>query len=197
RQPTTVVPASANGTRPPESIVSATPGSAARTVTIYANGDGKVSQFETVTVSSGTTTDTVQNLNGDGSLVNEAVTTTASGGLSKTIQIDSTGSGTASPPVFDHTTTDITTMSGGPSQEIVTDYGSTTSNEIDQTKTIVSANGLTTTVFSAFTSASLASGTFDRITTDQTVVNSGGSLTETITTTDGASHTLETVTKNT
>ena len=194
---TTVVNDSANGTLLSENIVSATLGSAARSVTIFANGDGKVSQSETVTVNSGTTTDTLQNLNGDGSLVNETVTTTASGGLAKTVQFDSTGATTSAGPVFDHITSDTTTTSAGTSTETVTDYGASTSNKIDQTQTVVSPNGLTTTVYRAFTSASLASGTWDRITTDQTVVNSGGSLTETITTTDGAGHTLETATKNT
>ena len=72
-----------------------------------------------------------------------------------------------------------------------------TSDEIGQTQTIVSANGLTTTVSSAFTGASLASGAWDRITTDQTTVNGDGSLTETITVTDGAGHVLETTQKNT
>jgi hypothetical protein len=40
---TTVVDTSANGTLLSESIVSATLGSAARTVTVYANGDGNIS----------------------------------------------------------------------------------------------------------------------------------------------------------
>ncbi|HEY7299466.1 MAG TPA: hypothetical protein VH684_16290 [Xanthobacteraceae bacterium] len=195
---TTVVNHSPNGTLLSESITSSTLGSPARTVTTYANGDGSVSQYENVTVSSGTTTDTLENLNGDGSLAGEVVTTTASGGLAKTIQIDASGSGTVSAPVFDHITSDTTVTSGGASVETVTDYGASTSNEIDQQQTSVSADGLTTTVASAFTSATLANpGTWDRITTDQTTVNGDGSLSETITTTDGAGHTLETVQKNT
>jgi autotransporter passenger strand-loop-strand repeat protein len=195
---TTVVNDSANGTLLSESIVSATLGSAARSVTIYANGDGKVSQSETVTVNSGTTTDTVQNLNGDGSLVNEAVTTTTSGGLARTIQVDSTGAGTPGAPVFDHITSDTTTTSAGTSTETVTHYGASTANKIDQTQTVVSANGLTTTVYRDFTgSGFVADGTWDQITTDQTVVNPDGSLNETVTTTDGAGHTLETTQKST
>src|SRR5205823_1759552 len=144
------------------------------------------------------TTDTLQTLNGDGSLRGEAVTTTSSGGLARTIQLDATGAGTAAAPVFDHITTDSTTTSAGASIETVTNYGASTSYEIGQTQASVSADGLTTTVSQAFTSASLASpGTWDRVTTDQTVVNGDGSLTETLTVTDGAAHTLETVQKNT
>jgi autotransporter passenger strand-loop-strand repeat protein/YD repeat-containing protein len=195
---TTVVNHSPNGTLLAESITSSMLGSPARTVTTYANGDGSVSQYETVTVSSGTTTDTLENLNGDGSLAGEVVATTASGGLAKTIEIDATGSGTVSAPVFDHITSDSTVTSGGASVETVTDYGASTSYKLDQTQTSVSANGLTTTVASAFTSATLANpGTWDRITTDQTTVNGDNSLAETITTTDGSGHTLETVQKNT
>jgi uncharacterized membrane protein YdcZ (DUF606 family) len=195
---TTVANQSANGTLLSERIATTTLGSPARTITVYGNGDGKVSQYETVTVSGGTTTDTLQSLNGDGSLRGEAVTTTSSGGLARTIQIDATGAGTAAAPVFDHITTDSTTTSAGTSIETVTDYGASTSYEIGQTQTSVSANGLQTTVSQAFTSASLASpGTWDRITTDQTVVNGDGSLTETLTLTDGAAHTLETVQKTT
>ena len=73
---------------------------------------------------------------------------------------------------------------------------SVASNEISKTQTIVSANGLTTTVDSAFTSTSLTNGTWDQITTDKTTVNGDGSLNETLTTTDGSGHVLETVQKN-
>src|SRR5262249_43753130 len=107
------------------------------------------------------------------------------------------GGGTTVAPVFDHITTDITTTSSGTSTETVTDYGASLGNKIDQTQTFVSANGLTRIASNAYTSAGLASGTSDQITTDQTHVNAGGSLTETITVTDGANHVLQTTTKNT
>ncbi len=196
---TTVVDDSANGTLRSESITTRTVGSAAGSATIYGNGDGAVTQSRTVTVSSGTTTDTVENLNGDGSLVNETVTVTASGGLSKTIYVDATGSGTASAPVFDHITTDVTVMSGGSTTETVTDYGAavSASDEIDRTQKVVSGNGLTTIVSSAFTSASLSSGTWDEVTTDQITVTSGGSVTELVTTKDGYGNVLETISKTT
>ena len=194
---TTVVNNSANGALLSGSITSSTLGSPARTVTTYANGDGKVSQYEAVTVSGMTTTDALENLNGDGSL-NSGILTTTSGGSAKTIQINSTGSGTVAVAVFDHTTTDNTTSSGGISTETVTDYGASIANEIDQTQTVVSANGLTTTVYSDFTGAAfVADGSWDQITTDQTTVSSGSSLGETITVTDGASHTLQTTQKTT
>jgi trimeric autotransporter adhesin len=196
---TTTVHDSANGTLRSESIATSTVGSAASSVTIYGNGDGKITQSQIVTVSGGTTTDTVENLNGDGSLANASVTVTSDGGLSKTIYVDSTGAGTAAAPVFDHITTDVTTLSGGNSTETVTDYAASISpsDEIDRTQTALTNNGLTKTVSTALTSASLASGTWDQITTDQTAVNSNGSLAETIATTDGHNNILETTTKTT
>ena len=194
---TTVVNDSANGTLLSESITTSTVGSAATSVTIYGNGDGEVTQSQTVAVSGGTTTDTVENSNADGSLTSETLTVTSAGGLSKTTSVDSTGAGTAAAPVFDHITTDVTTTSGGSSTEIVTDYGATTGNEIDRTQTVVSANGLTTTIYKAFTSASLSGGTWDQISTDQTIVNSDGSLSEIINVTDGTPNVLETTQKTT
>lgn len=197
-QTTTIVDNSANGTQRSKSINSTTLGSAARTTTIYGNGDGQISQYETVTVSSGTTTDTAELLNGNGSLKGEAVTTTTSGGLSKTIQIDATGSGTVAAPVFDHITTDNTTTSAGTSTDTVTHYGSSTSYKIDQSQTVVTSGGLETIVSSAFVASSLASaGTWDQVSTDLTTISAGGALSETLTVTDGAGHTLKTVQTNT
>jgi len=195
---TTVVNASRDGTQRSESITTTTVGSAAKTVTIYGNGDGAVTQLQTVTVSGGTTTATVENLNA-GSLATETVTVTSNGGLSKTISIDSTGGGTASAPIFDHITTDITTTSGGASTETVADYGAAqvVSDEIDRTQTVTSANGLTKSIYSAFTATSLSGGAWDQISTDQTTVNSDGSVTETDTVTDGSGHVLETKQKAT
>ncbi|MDH2344191.1 phage tail tip lysozyme [Bradyrhizobium sp. SSUT77] len=197
-QTTTIVDNSANGTQRSKSINSTTLGSAARTTTIYGNGDGKITQYETVTVSSGTTTDTAELLNGNGSLKGEVVTTTTSGGLAKTIKIDSTGSGTVAAPVFDHITTDNTTTSAGTSTETVTHFGSSTSYKIDQSQIVVTSGGLETIVSSAFVASSLASaGTWDQVSTDLTTISAGGALSETLTVTDGAGHTLETVQTNT
>lgn len=194
---TTVVDDSANGTLRSETVTTGTVGSPAGSVITYGNGDGAITLSQTVTVSGTTTTDTTENLNADGSLISETVTVTSAGGLSKTTYTDSTGAGTASDPVFDHITTDVTTTSGGSSIETVTDYGASTSYEIGQTQTVVSANGLTTTTYNAFTSASLAAGSWDQISADQTTVNADGSLSETTTVTNGAGDVLETVQKNT
>src|SRR5207247_1862375 len=55
--------------------------------------------------------------------------------------------------------------------------------------TTVSANGLTRTVSRDYTGgAGIADGAWDRISVDQTVVNGDGSVTETITVSDGAGH---------
>jgi hypothetical protein len=197
-QTTTVAGDSADGTHRSKSTTTSTVGSAARSVTTYGNGDGQVTHSETVTVNGGTTTDTLDDFNGDGSLVDATVTTTTAGGLSKTIRVDSTGVGTAAAPGFDHIKTDSTASSAGGSVETVTDYGASTSNPIDCTQTAVSADGLDITVSKAFTSASLASpNTWDQITDDRTTVNADGSLKETITVTDGTSNTLQTTEKDT
>ena len=58
---TTVVNDSANGTLLSESITNSTVGSADRSVTIYGNGDGEVTQSQTVAVSGGATTDITEN----------------------------------------------------------------------------------------------------------------------------------------
>ncbi len=195
---TTVVDDSANGTELDESVTTSTVGSAAGTVTIYGNGDGEVTSTQTVTVSGGTTTGLEEDLNGNGSLIDATETVTSDGGLSKTTYTDATGAGTASAPTYDFETTDMTTTSAGVSTEIVTDYGVSTSDEIDQTKIVTSANGLTTTTYSDFTGANfVADGSWNQITTDQTTVNSDSSLTEVITTTDGYGNVLETTTKQT
>jgi YD repeat-containing protein len=197
-QTTTVEDDSANGTLLSKSTTTSTLGSAARTVTTYANGDGAVTQSEVVAVAGATTTDTLENLNADGTLVSATVTTTTNGGLTTTTQVDSTGGGTAAAPVFDHTTTDVVTSSASGSTETVSDYGASTANPIDRTQTVVSANGLHTTVSTAFTSASLDNpGTWDQVSDDLTTVNADGSLSETTTVTDGAGHVLQTTQKST
>jgi autotransporter passenger strand-loop-strand repeat protein len=197
-QTTTVVDKSADGTERSSSSVTGTVGSPARTVTIYGNGDGRVTRSETVVVNGGTTTDTLEDFNGDRSLVDATVTMTTNGGLSKTIEVDSTGAGTADAQVFDHITTDVTTTSAGRSVETVTHYGASMSNIIDRTQTVVSADGLDTTVSTAFTAASLAAtDTWDQISDDQTIVFDDGSLRETTTVSDGAGHVLTTTRKDT
>jgi len=190
---TTVVDDSANGTLLSKSITTGTIGSTARTATVYGNGDGAITQSEVVAVNGATTTDTLENLNAVGTLVNATKTITA--GLTTTTYVDSTSAGTKDAPVFDHITKDETTSSGGASTETVTDYGASTDNPIDRTQTVVSASGLDTTVSQAFTGASLAdpaAATWDQVSDDQTTVNADGTLKETITVTDGAGHVLQT-----
>ena len=202
-QTTTMVDLSADGTERSRSVVTSTVGSAARTVTVKGNGDGSVTQSESVVIdgASGTTTDTLENFNGDTTLRNEIVTTTSSGGLAKTIGVNSTGTVSGSEPVFDHITTDDTSTSASGSTETVTDYGAAQTNAdiIDRTQTTVSADGLTTTVSEAFTKASLTASipTWDQITTDLTAVNSDHTLTETITVKDGVGNVLQTMEKDT
>ncbi len=190
---TTVVDRSANGTLLSESVTTNTVGSPVGSATIYGNGDGAVTRTKTTTVNgtTGATTFTVSDLNADGSLVDQRVTTTSANGLSRTTQLDSTGATSGGAAVFDHTTTDVTTTSGGASTETVTQYGASTSNLIAVQQTTVSANGLTTTVDSDFTGAAgVADGSWDQVTVDQTVDNADGTVTETLTVSDGSSHVL-------
>ena len=85
----------------------------------------------------------------------------------------------------------------GSSTETVTLSGSGGA-VIDETQTVVSANGLTTTTSEDFNGAGgVADGTFDRITIDALVVNTDASLTETVTTNDANGHVLEQVVKTT
>ena len=196
----TVTSDSRNGTLRSQTVTTRAASGPARTVTTYATGDGDISQTEVVSVNATTlaATDTLSNLNGDGSLANEAVTTTSADGLSETVQVDTTGATANGSPVFDHTMTDVTVHNAdGSTTETVTNYGATTSNPISETVETTSANGLTKTIDSAVTAASLASGAFDAVTTDAIVVNSDGSLTETITDKDGYGNVLDTTVKQT
>ena len=189
----TVTSSSTNGTTRAQSITTRAASGPARTVTVYGNGDGAVTQNETVAVNTttGTVTETVTNLNADSSLNNETVTTTTADGLSKTVQSNTTGATSSGAPAFDHTTKNITSTAGGVSTETITDYGASTSNLIDVTQTVTSADGLTKTVSLDFTGAlGVADGTWDQISVDHTVANADGSLTETVTLSDGAGHTL-------
>ena len=170
----------------------------ARAVTAYV--DGKVTQTETVTVNgtTGATTDTLSSFNGDGSLGNETITTTSADGLTKTFETDTTGSLVNGAPVFDHMAIDATVHNGdGSTTETVTDYGATTAYLIDKKQTTTSANGLTITTDQAYTAGSLASGSWDRVTTDATQINADGGLTETITDKDGHGNVLDATIKQT
>ena len=170
-----------------------------KTVIADDTGDGSNDHMESVTLSNGVTTDTVENLTGNGTLVNEAVTTTAAGGLSKTTQVDSTGAtGTGGAPVFDHTTTDVTVQNGdGSSTETIIETGSAGAL-IAKSEILISANGLTTTTYSDFTGANgKADGSWDSETVDATTVNADNSLSETITNYDGFGNVLSQVVKAT
>ncbi len=193
----TVTTYAQNNTLQSQTITWRATGGPARNVTTYATGDGASSQTEGITVnSSGATVDILSNLAANGTLANQTVTTTSADGLSKTIQINTTGATSNGSSTFDHTTSDVTVHnSDGSTTETVTDYGATTSNLIDKTQTTTSGDGLTTTIDKAFMAASLSAGRWDRVSTDATVVNSDGSLTETITDNDGYGNILDTTVK--
>ncbi|MBR0900708.1 hypothetical protein JQ616_37630, partial [Bradyrhizobium tropiciagri] len=144
------------------------------TTQIDANGDGHIEQARTtLTASNGTTVSSVSNYSASGSLVNETVATTSADGLSVTTQRDSTGSGT-----FDNTRTDVTVVNAdGSKTETVTDVAASGAVR-DIVRTTTSANGLS--VKTEENATGRTDGTFDRVTTDNVVINSDGSRTETI-----------------
>ncbi|WP_316172279.1 FG-GAP-like repeat-containing protein [Bradyrhizobium sp. SZCCHNRI3037] len=114
-----------------------------KTITIGRDsaGSGVFDQFETdVWNASGSLTVSISNLNPDGSVNERSVATTSADGLSKTTQIDSTGSG-----VFDLTETDVTALGAdGSRTKTVTDRNGDGSLR-QQIVTLTSSDHLTKT----------------------------------------------------
>jgi len=190
---------SSNGTLRSTSTTQYGADGVSKTVVTDNTGDGSNDHTETVSLASGVTTDTVKNLSGNGTLVNETVTSTAAGGLSTTTSVDSTGAtGTGGAPIFDHVTNDVTVKnSDGSSTETITETG-TAGALIAKSQILISANGLTKTTYEDFTGPiGVADGSWDSETVDATTVNADNSLSETTTTYDGHSNILETVVKAT
>src|SRR5262249_16434449 len=104
------------------------------------------------------------------------VATTSASGLSTTIQRDSTGAGT-----FNKTQTDVTVLNAdGSRTETITDSNSDGSLR-DRTVVTTSANGLST-----ITHRDVAgTATFNATRTHVSVLNADGSVTETVTDTNG------------
>jgi hypothetical protein len=142
------------------------------------NGDTKIDQTETIVINNnGDKVGTVSNFqpngtgSGTGTLINKTIVTTTANGLSKTTQVDRNGDA-----VIDRTTTDITVINtdGGRTETVTDKRGTSTS---DVTTVTVSATGLSKT-----TQIDLnGDGTVDLTTTDNTVLNTNGNRTETVT----------------
>ena len=135
------------------------------------NANGQTVLLETnVIAANGVTTNTLQTLAPDGTLIGKTVTTTSANGLSVTTRKDNSGSG-----VFDVTATDSTVVNANGSRtETVTDT-SANGTQIDQTITTTSANGLSSAT------AINTDGMVDYTATDVKTFNTDGSITETAT----------------
>jgi hypothetical protein len=127
---------------------------------------------DTVNNADGSKTVTISNYDVTGALTSSTVTTTSADGKTVTIDRDLTGGGTV-----DQTETHVTNSDG--STTITLSDLNPGGSLKDQTVTTVSADGLSKSV----QIDSTGDGTFDQTQTDDTVVNSDGSKTETITNT--------------
>ena len=119
----TVATTSANGTALSRVTTHLSADRQTETIATDATGDGATTRSETIkTGTDGATTDSVSNLNPDGSLANGSVTTVSADGLSKTMKVDASGDGT-----FNRTTTDTTTIgAAGIRTDTVTDLAANT-----------------------------------------------------------------------
>ncbi len=110
------------------------------------DGSGSVDQVETrVTGGDESLTLTVTNLNEDSSTRNEIVTTTSADGLSKTTQLELTGSGAVNATIVESTSVD----GSGTRTETVTNYagsGTTGAYRVGSTVTVTSADATDKTI---------------------------------------------------
>jgi Ca2+-binding RTX toxin-like protein len=168
----TVTDYNANGTMRDQTIMNATADRRTVTTTIDDNGDGFIDKTETaVKAVNGTVTDTVTDKNKDGSTVDQIVSIVTANGLNLTTKVDRDGNGT-----FDQIKTDVKAYNiDGSTTETIENR---TNNAALVTKQIIttSGNGLSQTLQMDMN----GDGTYDVTTTDIKVLNTNGSVTETI-----------------
>lgn len=166
----TISTTSANGTLKGKEIINTSADRSTVTVSTV-NGDGETVQVDTrVTAPTGVTTSTLADDAPNGSLVNETVTATSANGLSITARTDANGD-----DVFDATTTDNTLLAANGSRTETITTTSANGTQTAQTVITTSANGLSKTATANI------DGKVDYTTTDNTVLNTDGSTTETVT----------------
>jgi Ca2+-binding RTX toxin-like protein len=140
-------------------------------ITMDDNGDGHIDKTESYIKSSdGLITDTVTNLATNGTVTNKHQTITTSNGLSITTNTDSDGNGT-----WDTINTDVTSYNVDGSMTRTLEVHSNTSLLVAREVATTSGNGLNTTTQSDLN----GDGTFDKITTENTILKSDGSTTST------------------
>ena len=159
-------------------------GSPVQTVTIDRDptSAGYTAQQEVDTTNAdGSTSVSVSDLNRDGSLIDKTVSSVSADGLTRTVQVDSTGAVDANGnPIFDLAETDATVINNGVRTETATDKNIDGSMR-DQTVTVTSADGLnrTTSIDSAGAVDSSGNAVFNLIETTAIVNNSDGGATTT------------------
>jgi Ca2+-binding RTX toxin-like protein len=140
-----------------------------QTVTIArdTDGNGQADQSELrVTNANGSKTITVTDLHADGSVKARTVSTTSQDGLTKLVQVDSTGAG-----VFDQTQSSVTVVAGdGSRTETIQDLTQNGSLR-DKSITVTSADGRSKTTQSDLD----GNGSIDRVTASSIVVAADGS----------------------
>ena len=177
----TITTTSANGTVNSQQIIVKNANGVTGSTSDYTNfGSGLVlTQSETKALnSSGALVDTVTTYGSNGVETGQTVTTTSANGLVTTTQVDPSGAG-----VYDYTTTSTTVENANGSSTVTVAETAANGSLINETVITTSAAGLDITTQEDNTGA-LSSGNpvFDTTVTDDTVDNSNGSITETITT---------------
>ena len=187
---TTVTDTNADGSERDQTITIASADGQSQTVSHDFNGDGVVDLTTVSTIVQGTTssvetgitgtTTTIIDTAANGAFLDKSVSFQSNDGLTKVTQTDVSGGGTSAAPVFDLTTTDVTTVDAttGNRTETVTDFNSDGSLR-DQSVTIKGADGITRTTELDTTGAVTSGGAsvFDQIET--VTVNSAGSVIDT------------------
>ncbi len=141
------------------------------------NGDGPIDFHGRTTINAdGSTTETVNALNPNGSLIAKVVTDISANGLSTTIRTDVNGDG-----VFDTVSTDVTNVVADGSKTETQTIKSANGALLDKTITTISSDGMTKTVAEDFT----GDGLVDTTVTDSIVLGADGSRQETVATQSG------------
>ena len=136
------------------------------------NGDGAFDRVHTKTINGDrSVTDTWVNMNPNGSLDDKVVTTTGANGLSKTVQVDSTGDGAS-----EIVTATIVTENADGNRTSVISKTNGAGSLLSRTTTTTSDDGLT----SSSAIDSNGDGTTDRTATSTTVLHADGTKTTTI-----------------
>ncbi|MER8577678.1 hypothetical protein NKG95_02885 [Mesorhizobium sp. M1423] len=112
------------------------------TTTLDQDGDGAVDQTQVFARNAdGSTTTTVSETSVSGTLLRKIATTALANGLSKTVQVDSTGSG-----LYDLTSTETTAVAGDGTRTKTVAETSSGGTLIEKEQTVTSADGRTRTV---------------------------------------------------